>query len=163
LQILQSEGFVDIFPKRGIMLKGIDIAAAREILDLRAAVEGYVMVKCVPLAEKNLAELEKMLEVQRECYENGDISGYLHHDVLFHAYFIEFYGNSLITEVVHSINERFMSVGLAILKNLAAVKISYEGHRNIFEAVKLGDLSRVWYAAYDHIHFGTLQLSQDNA
>ena len=163
LQILQSEGFVDIFPKRGIMLKGIGIAAAKEILDLRAAVEGYVIVRCVPLSKKNLAELEKMLEVQRECYENGDISGYLHHDAVFHAYFIKFYGNSLITEVVHSINERFTSVGLAILKDLAAVKISYEGHRNIFEAVKVGDILRVWHAVYEHIHFGTLQLSQDSA
>ncbi|MDR0651783.1 MAG: GntR family transcriptional regulator [Synergistaceae bacterium] len=162
LQILQSEGFVDVFPKKGIMLRGISMAAAKEILDLRAAVEGYVTVKCVPLAEKNLRDLEKMLEVQRVCCEEGDISGYLHHDATFHGYFIWLYGNSLITEVIHSINERFMSVGFAILKNLADVKTSYDGHRSIFEAVKSGDTSRVWHAVYDHIHFGKSQLSQDN-
>ncbi|MDR2179520.1 MAG: GntR family transcriptional regulator [Synergistaceae bacterium] len=160
LQILQNEGFVDVLPKRGVVLKEIDAAAAREILDLRAAVEGYVVVKCVPLGGKNLSELEKMLEVQRGCYENGDISGFLRHDVVFHAYFIEFYGNSLIAEIIHSINERFMSVGFAILKNLAAVKTSYEGHRSIFEAVKSGDTSRIWHAVYDHINFGKSQLSQ---
>jgi DNA-binding GntR family transcriptional regulator len=160
LQILQSEGFVDVFPKRGVMLKGISMTAAREILDLRAAVEGFVTVKCVPFAEKNLAELEEMLEVQRVCCEKGDISGYLHHDVIFHTYFIELYGNSLITEVVHSINERFMSVGFAILKDLAAVQTSYGGHWGIFEAVKSGDTSRVWHAVYDHLNFGKSQLSQ---
>jgi DNA-binding GntR family transcriptional regulator len=162
LQILQSEGFVDVVPKRGILLKEISAAAAKEILDLRAAVESYVTVKCVPLAPKNLAEIGKMLEIQRECYENGDISAYLHEDVLFHAYFVEFYDNALITEVIHSINERFMSVGFAILKNLADVKISYEGHLKIFEAAKLGDVSSVWRAVHDHIDFGKSQLSQDS-
>jgi DNA-binding GntR family transcriptional regulator len=162
LQILQSEGFVDVFPKKGVMLKEISMAAARETLDLRAAVEGYVMVKCVPLAPKIFVEIERMLEIQLECYKNGDISAYLREDVLFHAYFIELYGNSLITEVIHSINERFMSVGLAILKSLAAVKNSYEGHRKIFEAVKAGDVSRIWNAAHDHINFGKSQLSQDS-
>jgi DNA-binding GntR family transcriptional regulator len=162
LQILQSEGFVDVFPKRGVMFKGISVEAAREILDLRAAVEGYVTVKCIPLPEKNFAELEKILDVQRRCYENGDISEYLHHDAVFHAYFIKFYNNTLITEIIHSINERFMSVGFAILNNLAAVKISYDGHRKILEAVKSEDAPQVWHAVYNHIDFGKSQLSQDN-
>ncbi|MDR1622160.1 MAG: GntR family transcriptional regulator [Synergistaceae bacterium] len=162
LQILQNEGFVDVFPKRGVMLKGISAEAAREILDLRAAVEGYVTVKCIPFPKKSFAKLEKMLEVQRACYENGDISGYLRHDVVFHAYFVEFYNNTLITEIVHSINERFMSVGFAVLRNLADVKTSHEGHRKILEAVKSGDAPRVWDAVYDHIDFGKSQLSRDN-
>ncbi len=160
LQILQSEGFVNVFPKRGIMFRGISVDAAREILDLRAAVEGYVTSACIPLSEANLAELLEMLEVQRRCCEIGDVSAYLKHDVLFHSYFVDLHNNSLMTGVARSINERFMSVGLAILRDIPAIRTSYRGHLNIMEAVKAGSVPEVIRAVHAHIDFGKAQLCQ---
>jgi len=163
LRALQSEGFIDIFPKKGILFRGVSISAAQETLELRAAIEGYVAAKCIPSAEKDLAHLEEMLEKQRRCCEDGDIGAYLQHDVIFHSYFIELYNNSLILGVVRSINERFTSVGFAILKNIAAVRISLEGHRKILEAVKECDVSKTVCAVYDHIQFGKSQLALEAA
>ena len=158
IQILQSEGFVNVFPKRGIMFRGISVDAAREILDLRAAVECYVTSACIPLPEANLTELQQMLETQRRCCEIGDVSAYLKHDVLFHSYFVDLYNNSLITGVVRSINERFMSVGLAILRDIPAIRTSCRGHRAILEAVKAGSVPEVIRAVHAHIDFGKAQL-----
>jgi len=158
LQILQNEGFIDIFPKKGIRFRGVSIAVAQEILDLRAAVEGYVAAKCIPLLGENLAQLEEMLEIQRQCCERGDVVSYLRHDALFHHHFIELYSNSLIAGVMRSINERFTSVGFAILKDITAVRISWDGHRKILEAAKACDVSKTVCAVYDHIQFGKSQL-----
>ena len=159
LQILQSEGFIDIFPKKGVRFRGISIAAAKEILDLRAAVEGYVTANCIPVSRKDLASLGEMLENQYRYCEAGDIASYLHHDVLFHNYFIELYNNSLISGIMRSINERFASVGFAVLKNIAAIRISYDGHRKILEAVEESNVSKTVCAVYDHIQFGKSQLA----
>ncbi|MDR2527440.1 MAG: GntR family transcriptional regulator [Synergistaceae bacterium] len=161
LQVLRSEGFIDIFPKKGVLFRGVSAATAREIMDLRAAIEGYAAMNCLPVQEENLARLEEMLQVQRRCHEVGDVVSYLRHDVLFHNYFIELYGNSLILDITRSINERFMSVGLAILKNIDAVKISYEGHRRILDAVKDRDASEVVRAVYAHTQFGKSQFCQE--
>ena len=158
LQILQSEGFVDVFPKRGVMFKGISVDAAREILDLRAAVEGYVTAACIPLAAPHIAELEEMLAAQQHCCEIGDVSTYLHYDVLYHNYFVELYGNSLISAVARSITERFRSVGLAVLKDTAAIRQSYAGHLAILEAVKVEDRPGVFQAVHAHINFGKSQV-----
>jgi len=161
LQVLQKEGFIDIFPKKGIRFRGVSIAAAKEILDLRGAIEGYVAAKCIPVSEKDIARLEEMLENQLRCCEAGDVVSYLYHDVLFHNYFIELYNNSFISDVMRSINERFTSVGFAILKDVAAVRISCGGHREILEAVKEGNVSKTVFAVHDHIQFGKSQLVKE--
>lgn len=162
-QMLQSEGFVDVFPKRGIMFKGISVSAAREILDLRAAIEGYSAAMCIPLSAENFAELEKMLEIQRQCGEAGDISAYLKHDIVFHSRFIEIHNNSLLSGIARSINERFMSVGLAVLRDIPAISESHRGHVEILKALRANDLERVFRAVHAHIEFGKSQLCQGPA
>ena len=160
LQVLQNEGFVEVFPKKGVRFRGVSIAAALEILDLRAAIEGYVAVNCIPISDDDAVQLEEMLRIQRRYSENGDVASYLHNDVLFHNYFIELYGNSLISGVMRSINERFTSVGFAILKDIEAVRISYEGHLEIVEAAVENDVSKIACAVSDHIQFGKSQLTK---
>lgn len=158
LQMLQSEGFVNIFPKRGVMFRGISVTSAREILDMRAAIEGYATASCIPLTKVQLAELEEMLASQRQCCEIGDVSTYLHYDVLYHNYFVELYGNSLLADASRSITERFRSVGFAVLKDTAAIRQSFSGHLAILEAVKAENASEVFRAVHAHINFGKSQV-----
>ncbi len=158
LQLLQSEGFVSIFPKQGVMFKGISTTTVRETLELRAAVEGYVTASCLPLPLNHIIRLEEMLEKQRLCCEIGDVEAYLRHDVVFHGYFVELYNNALISEVIRSINERFISVGLRILRSTNAIKLSFAGHLSIMEAIKASDVPNVLKAVHAHINFGKSQL-----
>jgi len=43
LQLLQNEGFVTVYPRQGVRFQGMTTSTLREILELRAAVEGYVI------------------------------------------------------------------------------------------------------------------------
>lgn len=158
LQVLQNEGFVTVYPKRGVMFKGISTSAAKEILELRAAVEGYVAVACLPLSAENIQALETLLLEQKEYCDRGDVARYLGSDVKFHIHLVDFYDNSLIQGVLRSINERFMSVGLSILHDTPAIRKSYEGHVQILEAAKAQNSALLLQSIYSHIDFGKTQL-----
>lgn len=158
LQVLQNEGFVTVYPKQGIRFQGFTTTALREILELRAAVEGYVMAACLPLNERQLSEAEALIELQRPYSASGDVETYLVHDAAFHSYFVGLYGNSLISAVVRSISERFRSVGLQILRDAESVRLSFQGHLAIMEAVRAADVSAVLMAVHAHINFGKSRL-----
>lgn len=158
LQILQNEGFVTVYPKRGVMFKGISTSAAKEILEMRAALEGYVAVACLPLNTENLQALEALLCEQKECCDKGDVSCYLKSDIKFHNYLVDVYNNSLIKGVLRSINERFMSVGLSILHDTPAIRKSYDGHVQILNALRAQNSSLLVQSIYSHVDFGKTQL-----
>ena len=158
LQLLQNEGFVTVCPKQGVRFQGISNSALREILELRAAVEGYVMAACLPLSPQRMAEVEAIIELQRPCCFSGGVGEYLVHDAAFHNYFVELYGNSLISAVVRSIAERFRSVGLKVLRDAESVRLSFQGHLAIMEAVRAADVRAALTAVYAHINFGKSRL-----
>lgn len=158
LQVLQNEGFVTVCPKQGVRFQGFTTTALREILELRAAVEGYVMAACLPLDEAQLAEAEALIELQRPCSLSGDVEEYLVHDAAFHNYFVGLYGNSLISAVVRSISERFRSVGLRVLRDAESVRLSFQGHLAIMEAVRAADVAAALTAVHAHINFGKSRL-----
>ncbi len=158
LQLLQNEGFVTIFPKRGAMFKGITTCAAKETLELQAAVEAYAAVACLPINTASIEKLEALLEEQKKCCAQGDIASYLKSDVQFHNFFVDFHDNSLIKGIIHSINERFLSVGFSIPHDLPAIRKSYEGHLKIVRAAKINNAPSLLRAMYSHIEFGKTQL-----
>ena len=158
LQVLQNEGFVTVCPKQGVRFQGLTTTELREILELRAAVEGYVTAACLPLSERRLAEVEAIIELQRPCSVSGDVETYLVHDAAFHNYFVGLYGNSLISAVIRSISERFRSVGLQVLQDAESVRLSFQGHLAIMEAVRAADASAALRAVHAHINFGKSRL-----
>ena len=84
LQLLQNEGFVTVYPRQGVRFQGMTTSTLREILELRAAVEGYVIAACLPLNPQRMAEVEAIIELQRPCCVSGDMKEYLVHDATFH-------------------------------------------------------------------------------
>ena len=158
LQLLQSEGFVDIYPKQGIMFKGMSTSTIHEILELRAAIEGYAAAASLPYSEGQLTRLDELMDNQLASCGKGDIEEYLQHDFIFHSYFIELYNNSLISEVFRSINDRFMSVGFSILRSVRAIEESFASHQTIVAAIKDSDAPAVLKSLHDHIEFGKRQL-----
>lgn len=154
LQLLQNEGFVTVYPRQGVRFQGMTTSTLREILELRAAVEGYVIAACLPLNPQRMAEVETIIELQRPCCVSGDVEEYLVHDAAFHNYFVELYDNSLISAVVRSIAERFRSVGLKILRDAESVRLSFQGHLAIMAAVRAADVPAALTAVHAHINFG---------
>ncbi|WP_024821617.1 MULTISPECIES: GntR family transcriptional regulator [Aminobacterium] len=154
LQRLQMEGYIEIFPNRGIVLRDITLLEANEILDLRMAIEEFVIRNVLPFLKKDhFQEIDRNLTLQKEAMDRNNVAEYLVYDRAFHDYFISVYANSLIISTSQRVQDRFFSVGVNVLKGPGTVERSYQQHCDIVQALRNnnGDAA----AEAMHIHMVT--------
>jgi len=62
LQSLESEGVLDIYPRRGAVIKAVDARFVRNMLEVRGAMEVMLSVRCAQLVDKaGLEEIEGLV------------------------------------------------------------------------------------------------------
>lgn len=69
LRELEGEGVLDVFPHRGAVIKGVDVAFVRNFYDIRAALEGMLTERC---AERIDAAGVAQLEADVAAFEAVD-------------------------------------------------------------------------------------------
>ena len=110
LQRLVMEGFMKGCSHKGSMVNEISIAEAVEIVELRMAVEEFVIQNLsLPLSDEQCAKLQAMVDSQEELAAVGNSSAFLESDVEFHDYLASLYGNQLLRDTLKSARERFLA------------------------------------------------------
>jgi len=62
LQSLEAEGILDIYPRRGAVIKAVDARFVRNMLEVRGAMEVMLSVRCAQLVDKaGLDEIEGLV------------------------------------------------------------------------------------------------------
>jgi DNA-binding GntR family transcriptional regulator len=154
LQRLQMEGFIEIFPNRGIVLRDVTLLEANEIFDLRMAIEEFVIKNVFPLlTDEHFKEIDRNLSYQKLAMEKDDVAEYLNYDRDFHDYFLHVYSNSLIISTSKRVQDRFFSVGVNVLKGPGTVERSFRQHCDIVDALRKND--PVMAAEAMHLHMLT--------
>ena len=68
LQSLESEGVLDIYPRRGAVIKAVDARFVRNMLEVRGAMEVMLSVRCAQLVDKaGLEEIEGLVAEYEEA------------------------------------------------------------------------------------------------
>lgn len=159
LQRLQVEGFIEIFPNRGIALRDVTVLEANEIFDLRMAIEEFVVKNVSPLlTDKHFREIDRNLSFQKQAIEKGDVTEYLQYDRDFHDCFLQIYSNSLIIFTAKRVQDRFFSVGVNVLKGPGSVERSFRQHCEIVEALRKDDPKSAVEAMHLHLLTGKRNL-----
>ncbi len=154
LQRLQTEGFVEIHPNRGVVVPGVSVTEVNETFALRMAVEEFVLREMASrMSEDNIAEMDLYLARQQEAIRKNDVLEYLKHDKDFHEMFFRLYDNSLILNTLQRVLDRFYSMGARVLSLPGSVERSFAEHSAIAAAVRAGDGDRA--AAGMHTHLTT--------
>ncbi len=155
LQRLQTEGFIEIHPHRGIVVPEVSVVEVNETFALRMAIEEFVIKEIIPLMTKDrIAEMDRNLALQKEAIDCGDILVYLKHDKSFHEYFLRAYSNTLIFNTIQRVRDRFFSMGANVLRGPGTVQRSYDEHCRIAEAVRRGDRNAAAEAMHQHMISG---------
>src|SRR5712691_7158135 len=82
---LADEGFVEVLPQRGTRVSRIDLAACRQAVFIRRALEVEAMGAIAPNADEDLIErLEKNLQDQKRAVDEGDSRRFFQYDLAFH-------------------------------------------------------------------------------
>lgn len=106
---LQAEGWMQLFPKRGAMVRPIEPDELAEVVEARHLVESSA-VRAVAADDAAttalVARLRALVESQRAAAERGDLDTFALVDVTFHQTIADAGGNSILTGFYASLRDR---------------------------------------------------------
>ena len=131
---LEESKFLTIVPKQGVIINVITFNDAREIYELRAAIETYSAKRAFSnISKLDIDYLKENCTNQEMCVANKDIVGFMREDTSFHRFILTKSGNSHFFSMINTLFDRAFLLGLKTSENPIRVKQCLEEH---FEIVK---------------------------
>jgi DNA-binding GntR family transcriptional regulator len=106
LNMLASEGLIDVVPRRGTFVAGLSADTIAEVFELRRALELLAAELLSDRAtEADLDRLrERLAALDEPVEQDGDVDEHMRRNLAFHRAFIELAGNRTLLEVYESLN-----------------------------------------------------------
>jgi DNA-binding GntR family transcriptional regulator len=156
LERLQTEGFVQISPQQGAVVREPSLHEIVDMIDFRIALEPYVLRRLIGrLGPGHLQRLRENLKQQEWVVEAHDLRRCTQLDAEFHLMFCELLGNQEIVRVMRSLRDRlFRSVLRIFTQDVTRVRDSYREHIGIVDALELGDGEEAARLLVTHLEYG---------
>ncbi len=155
---LESEGFVTVAPKQGIVVTALSIETIRDVFDLRIVLETYVCEQIAgKLNEKQMTQIERNLSDSKQAMLSQDENAFAHADAQFHLLLASFSGNQELHRVlVHYQDHLFRTVLKVLLKDTGRMATSHQDHVAIFNALiqMPQDANRARELMREHLLYG---------
>ena len=150
---LESLGFVQVSPRRGVFVAALDRTALREIFELRIAMEctaARLATKNIPIIEaRNALTLYTDAQVRPDDERAKRLPAI---DLLIHDLAVKYCGNRRLQRLMESINDLVRWSRQTIIRNLPhPYDTTVPEHIRICEAVCDGDGERAASAMQDHL------------
>jgi DNA-binding GntR family transcriptional regulator len=151
---LQEEGFVQILPRRGILVKGISPADLLEIYDILIGLEGAAAERLASEAGKAVAgvvqELERLTQLMELSLEAGDMEAWADADEKFHDAIVARCGNGRIRRLAATVTGQSHRARRLTLNMRPSPTQSTIEHREIIRAIAAADPIAAGRAARAH-------------
>lgn len=153
---LEMEGFLNISPQQGIVVREPSIQEVMDLFDLREALETFVVRRIAGRLETDqAARLRQNLKDQARASREKDIPAATRLDTEFHAMICEFLGNRELSQTLWRMREK---LNLLILGNLSRnpsrVESSTREHAAIAGAILRGQGDRAAELVRRHLEYG---------
>lgn len=142
---LETEGFVTVSSKQGIIINPLSVEKMIDIYNLRIALETYVCHQITgKLIDEHIKKIEDNLTETKQCVSTLDVKGFTNYDHAFHLILCEISGNQEIYKILLNYQDHLRRITLKHLrKDPKRMKRFYEEHIEIFEQIKAGSLESV--------------------
>lgn len=157
LERLDVEGIINYIPNKGLVIAEMSIERAVDIYDYRAALESHIVKRLAGrgLAPQDTAWLEANLAEQLAFAEAQDSAGFTAADARFHARLTEIYGNKEMILAMEQLQDKLYQIAMKVLrKDGSRIRVSYEDHVKLFEAIRGGNAQEAERQLLDHLEFG---------
>lgn len=138
LQRLESEGLVNIVPRRGTFVADISITDLQKIFELRILLEGF----CARLAAQRVTidQLERMEELLEglEEVQDGDYRSLMSIDKHFHMLLYQAADNEFLSDVLRRLYDLSLRIWYLVLDRLGNVHDSIDQHKEVYKALYAG-------------------------
>ncbi|POX37737.1 GntR family transcriptional regulator [Streptomyces sp. Ru73] len=147
---LETEGFVQIVPKKGAFVPPISDAEVRAVMQARALVGDWCIRQVVSLGPEFADTLEQLVLEQEALLD--DPVAFIDCDRFFHRTIVEHAGNPVLAGFYESLRDRQIRMGLrAVVRTENRASTALAEHRAIVEAVRAGDPEAAGQAVADHL------------
>ena len=151
LQRLDSEGLVNIVPRRGTFVNDISVTDLQKIFELRIVLEGF----CARLAARRISreQLETMRDILEELddLQDGDPQTLMNIDKRFHRLLYIAADNEFMLDILDRLYDLSLRLWYLVLSRLREVRHSIEQHDDVLEALEQGDSDEAEAVIQKHI------------
>lgn len=135
---LETEGLLQIVPKKGAFVPPISDSDVRAVMQARALLEDWCARRVVPAQPDFLARLEDLVAEQRNLV--GDSMAFIVCDRAFHRAIVEQAGNPVLAEFYESLRDRQIRMGVRAVASAAnRADVVLTEHAAIVAALRSGD------------------------
>lgn len=135
-QKLEFEKFLTIIPKQGVIVNSITIDDAREIYELRAAIESYSAKRAFNnITQEDIIILKESLLIQKEYVKNGDVYGFMKEDTSFHKFLLSKYNNTQFFSIISTLYDRSFMASLKSGEKAERLLSNLKEHEIIIETL----------------------------
>lgn len=153
LAALSKEGLVVKLDHIGTFVASLNQVELRELLTLRAVLEGYcARLAAELLAASDIPRLEALLEQMRAAAREVDMQSLIEADLAFHELLYDVCGHRLLREVLSGLQQR-MRLALAFADSVYSADLGdvADSHRAVIDALESRDPTVAERVAQEHV------------
>jgi DNA-binding GntR family transcriptional regulator len=149
LRELEAIGFLTATPHRGAFVRDFWREGLREFYAVRGALEEAATREAMPMSGDAIEQLEQELGAMHEAALRKDLDALAAHSVAFHAVIVKAARNELLHSVWKSLCIETRTTVTLLAAGDRLVELA-DGHREIIDTIKSGDVEAACRAARRH-------------
>ena len=140
---LETEGLVEIIPRRGAFVRRISPEDLKEATEVRAALERLaVQLSSEHISRNFLSQLKKLVDEMDKKAKAGDIEAYTSLNERFHKLFVETSGNQILMRLHTIVTDPFVNNHLTYIHMKRLGNSKENEHREIYNLLKSGETTK---------------------
>ncbi len=151
LNRLAAEGYLDLHPRRGAMVRGLSAAELRDLHDVRLMVETHAARKICADKRDLPPELSELC-LAHEATSASDLLACVEINRQFHQTLVAAAGNTVLTQVFDGLQAPLSRVAmLSLQQGVGKTEIIEDEHRQMIEALRNHDAPRAIALIQKHL------------
>jgi DNA-binding GntR family transcriptional regulator len=148
LRMLQTEGFVSVVPRKGVVVRSLSRVDVVELFDVREALEVLATRRAAETATTaRLRRLGQLLAKARKAIDAGDPAAAAAANDAFHDEIILLAGNELLASLLEPLQGRLHW----LFRQIADLDALWSEHKDLYDAIASGDPDRAAGQALRHV------------
>lgn len=149
---LSTESLVKVLPQRKTEISKIDFQRVREERFMRVALELAALPEFLRrMQPEHIAEMRRLIALQREAADQGAVKELLIHDDAFHAIIFQVAGQTLSWNVIHSTSGHDRRVRMMMIADYGEAQTVISEHEGMIRAFEAGDGTLAMDCARHHL------------
>lgn len=151
-RVLEKEGLVTLYPRRGVRVTEISLKDLKEIYALRANLESLAFQMAISnIKPTEVGRMESLLKSMSVMTKKKDVEGVVKLNEQFHDFVLKLSDNDRLNQLVHSLRNQIRRYRMASLSLPGRIEEAFIEHQKIVDAFKRRNKSLTEKLVKEHI------------